>query len=262
MLQTGDQDACWRKSSMRRLLVVTAHPDDEAGGFGGTLLLSHERGIETYVICLTPGQAASNRGGAKSDEELSAMRRAEFARSCELLKVTRGDVLDYRDAALDRTDFLKVVGDLTQRVREIQPQVMATFGTEGAITGHPDHSMASLFATAAFHWAGRIKRFPEQLKNGLKPHRTQKLYYTSPDFFMDDREPVSLPPWNARIAIGRRLDTKLAAFKTHTSQSPLFGRVEKTFRQHGEQELFHLAAAYPPRQMKMESDLFEGVNEE
>src|SRR6266436_2339840 len=147
MLQTGDQDACWRKSSMRRLLVVTAHPDDEAGGFGGTLLLSHERGIETYVICLTPGQAASNRGGAKSDEELSAMRRAEFARSCELLKVTRGD--------------------LTQRVREIQPHVMATFGTEGAITGHPDHSMASLFATAAFHWAGRMKRFPEQLKNGL-----------------------------------------------------------------------------------------------
>ena len=246
---------------MRRLLVVTAHPDDEAGGFGGTLLLSHERGIETYVICLTPGQAASNRGGAKSDEELSAMRRKEFARSCELLKVTRGEVLGYRDGALDRADFLKVVGDLVQRVREIQPQVIATFGTEGAITGHPDHSMAALFATAAFHWAGRMKRFPDQLKNGLKPHRTQKLYYTSPDFFMDDREPVSLPPWNAKIAIGKHLDTKLAAFKLHTSQSPLFERVDRTFRQHGEQELFHLAAAFPPRQMKMESDLFEGVLE-
>src|SRR5947209_6397631 len=119
---------CWKRvtrglgrRTVRRLLVVTAHPDDEAGGFGGTLLLSHERGIETYVICLTPGQAASNRGGTKSDEELSAMRRAEFARSCELLKVTRGDVMDYRDAALDKAEFLKVVGDLTQRVREIRP---------------------------------------------------------------------------------------------------------------------------------------------
>jgi LmbE family N-acetylglucosaminyl deacetylase len=247
---------------MRRLLVVTAHPDDEAGGFGGTLLLCHERGIETYVICLTPGQAASNRGGAKSDEELSAMRREEFARSCEMLKVTHGEVLSYRDGALDRTDFFTVVEELTRRVREIKPQVMASFGPEGAITGHPDHSMASLFATAAFHWAGRSKRFPEHLKNGLLVHRTQKLYYTSPDFNMADREPVMLPPWNAKIAIGKRLDIKLAAFKAHTSQAPLFERVDKTFRQHGEQELFHLAAAYPPRQMKMESDLFEGILEE
>jgi len=247
---------------LRRLLVVTAHPDDEAGGFGGTLLLSHERGIETYVICLTPGQAASNRGGAKSDEELSAMRRKEFARACEILKVTRGEVLNYRDAALDHTEFLTVVEDLTRRVREIRPQVMATFGPEGAITGHPDHGMASLFATAAFHWAGRSKRFPEQLQKGLEPHRTQKLYYTSPDFNMTDREPVTLPPWNAKIVIGKRLDTKLAAFKAHTSQAPLFERVEKTFRQLGEQELFHLVAAYPPRQIQLESNLFEGVSQE
>ncbi len=84
----------WKGKQVRRLLVITAHPDDEAGGFGGTLLLSHEHGIETHVICLTPGQAASNRGGAKSDEELSAMRRQEFARSCDLLKVTRGEGLD------------------------------------------------------------------------------------------------------------------------------------------------------------------------
>ena len=107
---------------MRRLLVVTAHPDDEAGGFGGTLLLSRERGIETYVICLTPGQAASNRGGAKSDEELSAMRRKEFARSCENLQVTHGEVLNYHDGALDKETFLDVVGELTRKIREIRPQ--------------------------------------------------------------------------------------------------------------------------------------------
>jgi LmbE family N-acetylglucosaminyl deacetylase len=249
------------EKTLRRLLVVTAHPDDEAGGFGGTLLLSHERGIETHVICLTPGQAASNRGGAKSDDELSEMRRKEFARSCEILKVTHGEVLNYRDGALDKTNLLEVVGELTRRIREIRPQVMATFGPEGAITGHPDHSMASLFATAAFHWAGRTKGFPEQLNNGTQPYRVQKLYYTSPDFNMQDREPVTLPPWTARVAIGKRLNTKLTAFKAHTSQAPLFDRVEKTFRQHGEQELFHLAAVYPPRQMKMEEDLFEGVTE-
>src|SRR6185369_1706542 len=100
---------------MLRLLCVTAHPDDEAGGFGGTLATYSERKVETYVICLTPGQAARNRGGTRSDAELSAVRREEFARSCKLLMITRGEVLDYADAALDRADFHGVCGALVER---------------------------------------------------------------------------------------------------------------------------------------------------
>src|ERR1700758_4187450 len=94
---------------MVRLLCITAHPDDEAGGFGGSLLLYHNRGGETFVTCLTPGQAARNRGNAASGEELAKLRRQEFARSCELLKVTSGEVLDYPDAGLDKLDFYSVV---------------------------------------------------------------------------------------------------------------------------------------------------------
>ena len=60
---------------MLRLMCITAHPDDEAGGFGGSLRLYHERSVETCVVCLTPGQAASHRGGAANDQELAAARR-------------------------------------------------------------------------------------------------------------------------------------------------------------------------------------------
>ena len=56
---------------MLRLLCITAHPDDEAGAFGGILLLYGERGVETSVICLTAGTAAKNRGTARTDEELA-----------------------------------------------------------------------------------------------------------------------------------------------------------------------------------------------
>src|SRR5579859_5182867 len=109
---------------MLRLLCFTAHPDDEAGGFGGALLQYAERGVETHVICLTPGQAATHRGGAKSDEELANMRRREFELSCKLLQVSSGSVLNYPDGRLDRQDFYAVVSDLTRRVREIGPQVI------------------------------------------------------------------------------------------------------------------------------------------
>ena len=242
----------------RRLLCVTAHPDDEAGGFGGSLLLYHERQVETYIICLTPGQAATHRGGHRADADLAAARREEFAASCAILKVTHGEVLNYPDSRLDRADLYSVVGELVQRIRDIRPDVVLTFGPEGAVTAHPDHTMASIFATLAYHWAGRTNRFAEQL-NGLGPHRAQKLYYATANFTMPDRQPVSLPPQTAIINIGDHLATKIRAFKAHKTQSPLFPLFEKNIRQRGSVEMFHLAASVNPGPVRTESDLFAGI---
>lgn len=245
-----------------RLLCVTAHPDDEAGGFGGSLLLYRDRGVETHVLCLTEGQAATHRGDARSGAELAAIRRREFTASCELLRVSQSEVLTYPDGGLAQVDFYAAVGDLTRRIRQLKPHVIITFGTEGAVTAHPDHSMVSVFTTMAFHWAGRTNRYPEQLeKEGLQPHRTQKLYYATAGFTLEERQPVSLSPSSAAIDITPYFDTKIAAFKRHTSQSPLFELFETTVRRRGPRESFHLAAAITPRKMEHETDLFAGVVE-
>jgi len=243
-------------------MVITAHPDDESGGFGGALRLYADRGVETSVICLTPGQAATHRGGAKNDQELAAMRRQEFAAACEILKVSRGLVLDYPDGQLHRQDLYRVVCDLTLRMREFRPQVLLTFGAEGGVTGHPDHSMAGLFASLAFHWAGRNNRFPDQLKDGLQPHRAQKLYYTTTNFTLPDRPPVTLSPASAVLEIGAYTETKIAAFKAHTSQSPLFVLLEDRVRKYMRTERYHLAASAKPVDGAHETDLFAGVGED
>lgn len=246
---------------MMKLLGITAHPDDEAGVFGGSLLHYHALGIQTYVICLTPGQAATNRGQAQSDEELAALRRAEFASSCQILHVTEGQVLDYADAALDRMDFHAVVGDLTRRVRQIRPHIIMAMGSEGGITGHTDHAMASLVATMAFHWAARKDRYPEQLRDGMAPHQAQKLYYATASFVLPGRPPVSLPPHTATIDIGPYVEDKIRAFQAHTTQAPLWELFAKSMRKFGSRELFHLAAANAPGAMQSETDLFAGVEE-
>lgn len=240
-------------------MCVTAHPDDEAGGFGGALRLYHERGVETFVLCLTPGQAASNRGNAQNDAELAALRRKEFAASCEILKISRGLVLDYPDGQLHRQDLNKVVADITRRVREFRPHVMMTFGPEGAVTGHTDHSMASVFATLAYHWAARDNRFADQFAEGLKPHRTQKLYYATATFALPDRQPVNLPPITATIAIAPFVEDKIAAFKAHATQVPLLARWEGMVRQRGGMEFFHLAASTNYGPIAQETDLFAGI---
>ena len=247
---------------MLRLLCITAHPDDEVGGFGGTLLRYSRKGVETHVICMTAGQAATHRGEAKSDDELKELRRREFSASCRTLGVRHGTVLDYPDGRLDQQDFRATVADLTRRVREIRPQVIITFGGEGAVTAHPDHTMVSAFATLAFHWAGRSNRFVEQLQNGLTPHIAQKLYYVTTLFTMPDRQPVSLAPASAFLELDQNdIDTKIAAFRCHTTQMPLYSFFEETIRCRGNFEVFQLAARSTPSKAERETDLFEGITE-
>lgn len=240
-------------------MCVTAHPDDEAGGFGGSLRLYHDRGVETCVVCLTSGQAATNRGNARSDSELSAIRRKEFAAACEILKVDLPIILDYPDGQLYRQDLHKVVGDLTMYTRKFRPQVMMTFGPEGGLTGHPDHSMASIFGTLAFQWAGRSNRYTDQLKDGRTTHRSQKLYYATANFLLPDRQPIALPPATAVIEIGELLETKITAFKAHQTQAPLWPLFEGNVRQRAWREMFHLAASVNPTSATNETDLFAGI---
>ncbi len=242
-------------------MCVTAHPDDEAGGFGGTLLAYHDRGVETSVVCLTPGQAATNRGNARNDQELVELRRREFAASCEILKVSEPILLNYPDGQLYRQELNRVVYDLTMRVRQFRPQVMITFGGEGGVTGHPDHSMAGIIATLAFHWAGRPNRYADQLKNGLAPHRAQKLYYGTADFALPNRPPITFSPQTTAIEISNYLETKIAAFKAHTTQSPLWPLFEENARRRGKSELYHLVASVNAVLAQEETDLFAGVAE-
>lgn len=244
------------------MLAVTAHPDDEAGAFGGSLRLYSDRGVETSVICLTPGQAATHRGKAKDDHELASLRRKEFAAACAILKVSRAAVLDYPDGQLHRIEMHRAVSELVLHIREFRPQIMLSMGLEGAITGHTDHSMASVFATLAFHWAGRNNRFPDQLTDGLQPHCAQKLYYCTAPASLPNRQPISLPPATARIEIGRYLETKIAAFHAHQTQAPLFPLFDLHVAKLGSPELFHLAATVTPGAVPIETDLFEGVEQQ
>jgi LmbE family N-acetylglucosaminyl deacetylase len=247
---------------MFRMLCVTAHPDDEAAAFGGTIRLYRDRGVETTVVCLTPGQAATHRGQAKDDHELAAIRRKEFAAACKILGIDRGIVLDYADGQLHRAELYRVVEAITQRVRECQPHVMLTFGPEGAVTGHTDHSMASIFATLAFEWAARSNRFPDQLAQGLQAHVTQKLYYATANFVLPDRPTIAPPPATAVIQIGQYLETKVAAFEAHTTQAPVFPLVRQHILARAREERFHLVARSVPSDIRMEADLFEAVKED
>ena len=241
-----------------RLLCITAHPDDECFAFGGALALAAQRGVETSLICITDGSAGSYHGTAKTTMELGQLRRAELAASCKLLGIRNHEVLDYNDGPLEFASFSDLSGDLVQRIRVLRPHVIITFGGDGAINTHADHTVTSSVATAAFHWAGSPKRYPT-LGELYTP---QRLYYLTTDFFVEGRLRHIPAPWTHTLDVASVLPLRLEAMKAHATQAPLMERAGPLiFAKHGHTEHYALAAAPLPQPATQSTDLFEGVTE-
>jgi LmbE family N-acetylglucosaminyl deacetylase len=237
------------------MLCIVAHPDDECFAFGGALLLAADAGIETHVLCLTDGQAATHRGEAASGAELGRMRRQEFIASCKVLGVTHAELLEYEDAQLEFADFSKTSRRLVRKLRTLRPEVVLTFGADGGLNTHPDHTMVSMLTQAAVHWAASPKRFPEA--GGI--HLVDRLYTLSTAFFMDDR-PAPLPiPWSVALDVRAVAERKQEAFRQHASQAPLMERARPMFAEHGATEYYTLVAATKPQPVTQATSLFAGL---
>jgi LmbE family N-acetylglucosaminyl deacetylase len=243
-----------------RLACITAHPDDESGAFGGALLMAHRDGVETSLLCLTDGQAAHYRGGVEDNVKLGKQRRTELAAACKLLGVTHHEVLHYPDGELLHQDFFKLTGDIVARLRTFRPHVVLTFGGDGSVNLHRDHTIVSAAATAAFHWAGRQEFFPEQ---HLAAHAPQKLYYASTQFVTVRDRPelsgASTVPYSLTLNLGEFAERKLQAFAKHSSQAGVFERVKDIVEKHLETERYLLAAARGRVNVLDDAGLFAGV---
>ena len=244
-------------------MCLTAHPDDEAGAFGAALLRSAARGADTAVLCLTEGAAGSYREPGQTDEELAALRRIEFRNACAALAVKEAKLLDYPDGGLWQVPFPALVEVLVKGIRSFRPHIVLTFGAEGGVNLHRDHTVTSLAATAAFHWAGRAEFFPEQ-PGASERWAAQKLYYASPPFLSTRDEALqrtgTRTPISLHFKSGPLMEQKFAAFAQHASQRGVLERVRQEFPEVFETEDYLLAAARQP--VAEEQDLWDGVIEE
>jgi LmbE family N-acetylglucosaminyl deacetylase len=256
--------------SFARLACITAHPDDESGGFAAALLLSARRGAQTSVLCLTEGAAGSYREPGQTDEELAKRRRQEFAAACAALQVDDAQLLAYPDGQLWLEPFLPLVERLVLYLRTFRPHVVLTFGPDGNVNLHRDHTMVSLAATAAFHWAGRSTFFPHQLEGEqpLTPWAAQKLYYSSPQFLsVPDAQllqSAARVPASLVYALNDSLFAdKLAAFRAHTSQHGVLERVQSEQSDALRHEAYQLVAALVPPApgAPPEQDIWDGVGD-
>ncbi len=98
-----------------------------------------------------------------------------------------GSVVDYgfsktREEALDKWGYERVLADVVRVVRMTRPLVLTSIFSGAPTDGHGNHQVSGQMAQEAFIAAGDPARFPEQIKEGLRPWKPVKVYARVPNF--------------------------------------------------------------------------------
>lgn len=139
---------------MTKILIgVFAHPDDEAFGPCGALLIEAQAGTEVHLITLTAGEHGSNPDNVP---DLGKTRLEEWHRAGEMIGATSMRHLGYGDGTLNNINHVTIaqqVFDITHQITnnrdDIEIEYM-TFDLNG-LTGHIDHIVAARSTCLAYY---------------------------------------------------------------------------------------------------------------
>jgi LmbE family N-acetylglucosaminyl deacetylase len=188
-----------------RAMAVFAHPDDGEIGAGAVAATWAKRGCEVaFVVCTDGGSGSSDR--SMEQAKLREVRRREQEDAARTLGVKHLVCLDFPDGGLE--DDRAFRGELVRAIRRFRPDTVLTHDPY-RIKGfqHRDHRMTGIVTTdAVFPYARDHLHFPEQVAEGLQPHKVRRLLYWGAD------EPDIV------VDISDSLQLQIDALYKHTSQ--------------------------------------------
>ncbi len=207
-------------STIGRILVIVAHPDDAEFGCGGSVARWVAEGRDVHYCILTNGNRGSD-DPAMTPERLAAIREAEQRAAARTLGVADLAFLGYPDGELE--DTREARRDVVREIRRVRPDRIVTqnpFPSLNPYSGHRDHRHAGRLALDAVYPFARDRlHFPELLAEGWQPHKVREVYLMG----YDDAD-----TW---VDITPTMEQKLTALRCHASQLRDFAAVEARVRE-------------------------------
>jgi N-acetyl-1-D-myo-inositol-2-amino-2-deoxy-alpha-D-glucopyranoside deacetylase len=214
--------------SGRTVLVVHAHPDDEAIFTGATIRRLADHGARVVLVTATGGELGEPKVPLRG-RTVGQVRTAELERAAELLGVARLVLLGRRDSglpgwesmqharALVRADLQALAGTIARLAEKERAEAVVGYDADG-IYGHPDHVAVHLLARHAAELAG--------LTSYEATVDREHLHFAGAHLLDDAVKPIERPTYGrvtAEIAVALaatpgELEVKRQALLAHASQ--------------------------------------------
>jgi len=164
-------------------MMTTAHPDDENNAM--LAYFSHGKGFRTSLITATHGEGGQNEIGPElfvplavlRTEELAAAHRFDGAEQFFNRAIDFGFSFSVEET-YEKWGHDEILGDYVRHIRTLRPDVIVGFVFDGD-GGGQHHQASSRLTLEAFRAAADPAKFPEQIKEGLRPWQPKKFYYTA-----------------------------------------------------------------------------------
>lgn len=132
---------------MKKVLIVSAHPDDMEIGMGGTVAKLAAAGCSIVSVVLTDGRRSPNPFQL-SQKEMAEVRSEETRRAAKILGVSRTIFFD-----LESLSSPELSDNASQKLSEVIDSVMPEeiFALHPELDRHPTHRLAGKISIAAIH---------------------------------------------------------------------------------------------------------------
>jgi LmbE family N-acetylglucosaminyl deacetylase len=162
-------------------MMATAHPDDENNGL--LVMLNRGQGYRTALATATRGNGGQNEIGPEifealgvlRTEELAALHRFDGAEQYFTRAVDFGFSFSVEET-FEKWGRDEIVGDYVRLIRLIRPDVIAGLSPTG-IGGGQHHQASAILSREAFRLAADPTKYPEQIREGLRPWQPKKYYF-------------------------------------------------------------------------------------
>jgi LmbE family N-acetylglucosaminyl deacetylase len=168
---------------VRRVLVVTAHPDDVDFGSAGTVAAFTSAGVAVTYCIVTNGDAGGS-DRSMSRAEMALLRQDEQRAAAATVGVDDVRFLGHPDGMVQATQELR--RDISRVIRLVRPERVITQSPERnwdfMYASHPDHLAAGEAAVCAVYPDARNPfAHPELLEEeGLEPWTVPELWIMGP----------------------------------------------------------------------------------
>jgi len=108
----------------KTVLIVAAHPDDDAFGCAGTIIKLANQKNKIFAIYFTDGVSARIN---KSDQKKMILDRKNNSDSAaKIMGIKKCTYLSYPDNQLDKVSLLEIAQKIEHQIKKIQPELILT----------------------------------------------------------------------------------------------------------------------------------------
>ncbi len=267
---------------MATLLLVHAHPDDEAISTGGVMMKAKADGHRVVLVTATRGEVGEiyNMDPETVRPRLGEVRTQELKSAAVILGVDRVEFLGYRDSGMvgtadnkDPRSFHQARLDeaaekLAALLREERPEVVITYGEDG-VYGHPDHIKAHHVTNAALDLLAAEGWSPKKVYYTAIPRSMMEAFRSQmPEEAASQGQGMSIPGTpdelvTTRVDVHAYLDAKRKSFGAHVSQNDpnswFTTMADQIYEMAFSTEFYQLARGTPGSELP-ESDVFAGIS--